>query len=306
MYHRILAPLDGSAFSEQALPLALAIAARTSAALHLVVVHEQLPIDTFAQDGSYLDVQLRRWQREYLDELSGKVADGGAPSPVARVLEGVASPTLEAYAAENDIDLIVMATHGRGGLTRAWLGSVADRLVRQVSMPVLLVRPEQEEPPSPVIAREDLFRRILIPLDGSDLAEAILEPATSLGDLDGPEYDLVRVLASPLPIGPRPRVETAETDADAQAQQLAEAENYLSGVAERLQQGTSRRVQTSVQVADSTAGAILAHAEASRADLIAMSTHGHSRLTRTLLGSHADKILRAANVPVLIHHPPAT
>lgn len=305
MFHKILAPLDGSAFSEQALPLALTIAARTSAALHFVVVHEQLPIDTFAQDGSYLDVQLRRWQGEYLDELRGKVEDGGAPAPATEVLEGPAAPTLEAYAAENGIDLIVMATHGRGGLTRAWLGSVADRLVRQVTMPLLLVRPEQDEPPSPVIAREELFHRILIPLDGSDLAEAILEPATSLGDLEDSEYDLVRVVPPPPPIGPRVRIEAPETDGDAQERLRAAAESYLGGVADRLQQPTSRRVRTSVQLTDSTAGGILAHAEASGADLIAMSTHGHGRLTRTLLGSHADKVLRAANVPVLIHHPPA-
>jgi nucleotide-binding universal stress UspA family protein len=302
MYQRILAPLDGSAFSEQALPVAAAIAGRTSATLHLAIVHEPLPIDTLAQDGSYLDTQLRRWQEEYLHEVSSRVEEGGARAPVTDVMEGPAAPTLEAYAAEKDIDLIVMATHGRGGLTRAWLGSGADRLIRHVIVPILLIRPDEDEPAEPPVARETLFRRIVVPLDGSPLGEAVLGPATQLGGLEDAEFDLVRAVGSPMPIGPRARAASAYPE-DRHESKRQEANTYLTRVADRLRQGGTRQIRTSVPVAGTPATAILEHASQTGADLIAMSTHGHGRIARTLLGSHADKVVRAAEIAVLIYLP---
>src|SRR5690606_5946298 len=103
------------------------------------------------------------------------------------------------YADEVGVDLVVMATHGRGALRRAWLGSVADTLVREGGRPVLLVRPPDEEarpdPDAPVT-----FSHLLIPLDGSDEAEQAVRPAMELGEATGARFTLLTVIPMVMPL----------------------------------------------------------------------------------------------------------
>src|SRR5438067_676921 len=97
-------------------------------------------------------------------------------------------------------DLVVMTTHGRGPLGRLWLGSVADALVRDLAMPLLLVRPQET---APDFKREPLLKHLLLPLDGSPLAEQMLEPAVALGTLMEADYTLLRVIKPVVPIDDR-------------------------------------------------------------------------------------------------------
>src|SRR5262249_23580131 len=143
-------PLDGSRFGEHALPLALSIARRAGAGLRLVHVHS--PVDAvYAPDGIFfdsgLDAQLKQRHQVYLDDIV-KHLTRVSPVPVTPILlEGQeVAASLRAAATSMGVDLVVMTTHGRGPLGRLWLGSVADQLVRDLPMPLLLVRPEEAAP----------------------------------------------------------------------------------------------------------------------------------------------------------------
>jgi nucleotide-binding universal stress UspA family protein len=223
------------------------------------------------------------------------------------VLEGAVTETLCDYTRTSGNDLVVLSTHGRGPLARFWLGSVADELVRRLPMPILAVRP-QEEPAEPPKAAP--FRHILIPLDGSPLAEEIIEPALALGMLGEAEYTLLRFI-SPTILGGVSFSDMGGMLVDEtllrrleEAHEAArrEAETYLQRTAARLRERTSR-VHTHVHDSEQPALAILAQAREVKADLIAIATHGRGGLNRLLLGSVADKVLRGASVPVLLDHP---
>jgi nucleotide-binding universal stress UspA family protein len=193
---------------------------------------------------------------------------------------------LAAHVATSDIDLVVMTTHGRGGLASFWLGSVADTFVRLSRLPTLLWRPNAA---GSDFARSPVFKHILIPLDGSRLAEQILAPTLALGTLMQAEYTLLRVIE---PVAVPSCIHEVE----------ATASTYLHQVAKRLA-AEGKQVATRITVADQPATAILAAAERHKSDLIAVATHGRSGLRRLLIGSVADKVLRGATIPVLTYCP---
>jgi len=306
MYKSILVPLDGSPFAEHALPIARSLAGRQGATLHLVCVHVPVAIG-YVEDLATLDDQLeaenKAQEREYLDEVTHRLAMAPKVPVLSTLVEGWAgriAEVLQDYVTAQGIDLVVMTTHGRGALSRFWLGSVADELVRRGPVPILLVRPPEGEGP-PEICQDQIFRHILIPLDGSALSEKILEPAIALGQRMQADYTLLQVIELMLPVNFSPE------DAGGVDQQLLEllqvdARHYLEGVAERMR-GQGLQVQSRIVFNHQPAVAILEEAGKQGIDLIAMETHGHGGLTRLLVGSVADKVLRSASVPVLLHRP---
>jgi len=191
---------------------------------------------------------------------------------------------------------VVMATHGRGALSRFWLGSVTDRLVRRATAPVLLVRPQQG---TPDLTHEQMIHHILVPLDGSALAEQALAHAVALGTSMDAEYTLLQAIE---PVAGEYGVElyAAEPGEPAFTHLRTAAQTYLEHVAARLR-AESLRVRT-VVVVGPPARAILEYAH-SQVDLIAMATHGHSGIANLLVGGVADKVLRGASVPVLVYRP---
>ncbi len=305
MYRSILVPLDGSPYGEFAVPVAEGIAERTGARLHLVHVHVPLatagsvrgaPVRAYGE----WDMDAKEQEAQYLSSLSERVLQRPGIAAERDLLEGSVVETLTSFAAESAADLIVMTTHGRGPLARAWLGSVADGLARHATVPVLLVRPAAD--PEPLGAR--LFRKVLVPLDGSPLAEQILQPATALGSLSSAEYVLIRVVSPLVLTGYSPPegglVQALDTsDLERMAQQ---AEEYLEVRAESLR-AEGLVVRTQVVVEMQPAVGILDFARESGTDLIAMATHGRTGFSRLLLGSVADKVLRGTAAPVLLYRP---
>jgi nucleotide-binding universal stress UspA family protein len=206
---------------------------------------------------------------------------------------------LASYGATANTDLIVMTTHGRGGLARFWLGSVADSLLRWSTAPILLLRPDDGTPDP---ARPRTIQRILIPLDGSAQSEAMVEHAVALGQLMQSEYTLLRVVA-PFVLGASaPFTTPTDFDPDRTMRRQAEAQHDLDTVARRLQ-AAGATVRTRVLITEQVAAAILEEASQHGIDLIAMSTHGRSGLARLLIGSVADKVLRGAERAVLVYRP---
>ena len=199
------------------------------------------------------------------------------------------------------VDLVVMTTHGRGPVNRFGIARLGIELARHGPVPVLAVRPRE--------AAEDFnfkptVKRMLIPLDGSELAEGVLEPAIALGSLMGAEYTLLRA------VEPSSFLDGLAAAADpcaierAREERRAEAQAYLDLLAERL--GVRGKcVKTEVVLCESATAAILTAACAQNVDLISIATHGRSGLRRLFLGSVARKIARGTSTPVLVYRPRA-
>ena len=193
-FRTILVPLDGSPLAEQALPLARRIAERAGSKVRLALVH-RMPAAQLdpgaAKVFTSIELATRKAERSYLRSLQATLRQEGVRLASAVTLSGSVGPALAQYVEELGIDLVVMATHGHGGVRRAWLGSVADHLMRHVQVPVLLVRPAEDGAATSQVSAPN---QILVPLDGSPLAEEVLGPAADLARLWGSELTLLQVV----------------------------------------------------------------------------------------------------------------
>ncbi|NTU77787.1 MAG: universal stress protein [Chloroflexales bacterium] len=299
MFKAIMVPLDGSSMAEQALPMAARVARATGAALHLVHVHVAASRDPISIEGlPVVDEELRslaaEHERVYLERVAATVA-GDRLRPIVTRLDGGVVHVLTSYARDIQAGLIIMTTHGRSGFAHLWLGSVAEALVRVTGTPLLLLRPNAQG-----VLIDRPFKRVLIPLDGSPLAEEILSHAVALASLDGGEVVALRVIDTlPVPAA-MPFHERFRIDEGTLARERAEAELYLQRVVAKLAPAI---VHPRVIDAEQPARAILETATAVGADLVAVTTHGRSAVTRVPISSVTDKVLRAATQPLLILRP---
>ncbi|HEY0601702.1 MAG TPA: universal stress protein [Herpetosiphonaceae bacterium] len=289
----ILVPLDGSRFAEHALPAARQLALRSGAMLSLVHVHVPIinvSLGMWNMGGvpivdERMDAEVRQYEQAYLQSIRERFAADDLQI-TCEILHGAVVPTLTEHAADMHADLVIMTTHGHGAFSRVWLGSVADAFVRHSDIPTLLIRPAAEaDTPTP---KDQLpsIRQMLIPLDGSELAERILEPACRLGDLLDVDYWLLSV------------VEPSEA-----GEQERAAHAYLDKMARELRE-QGHTIHTEVAVGQ-PARTILDVAQQHEIGLVALATHGRGGLSRLLLGSVADKVVRGAETPVLLVRPQA-
>lgn len=298
----MLVPLDGSRFAETAIPVAARLARAAGASLGLVMVHEPamalVPAADVPVPVAPDDAEIRAQAVAYVADQAARLGRIG-PGPVShQVIDGLAGHALAEHLEKTRPDLVVMSTHGRGPLSRFWLGSVADHLVRHVSVPLLLLRPREgsgapEEVP---------LGSALVPLDLSGESEAVFPALAEFARLAGTRVTLLHVIepilgisgsVPPYPVAvPHDLIETTRERA---RQRLEEA-------AARLR---ARRVEvtTAVVVGLGVAGTILEQLEQHGIDLVAMTTHGAGGMKRLLLGSVADKVIRASNHPVLVLRP---
>lgn len=311
MYRSVLVPLDGTHFAEHALPAAIALARRAKARLLLVSI--STPLTEAYVEGLYfstleMEKEVANRHQTYLDALAERIRSQGGVEVLVQVKHGEVAATLCELVAQNEADLVVMATHGRSALGRFWLGSVTDEMIRHASCPLLLVRPEDEEVD---LTREPQLSPILLPLDGTPLAEQILPRVIALAEhIPDARITLMRGIQAVVPVSTAPDLPEAEKEARTLLRQVQslqerlrqEAETYLEKVAADLR-ARGLQVQTQVVVEDQPALAILHEAEQERAALIALETHGRRGLSRLILGSVADKVVRGSHVPVLVHRP---
>jgi nucleotide-binding universal stress UspA family protein len=301
MFRNLLVPLDGSEFAEQALPLAVSIAKEAGATLHLMRV-VPLPatvyVETWPAMENVYDPGAVEAAHCYLENTAARIRNVADVPVETTVLTGGVVEVLEERAAGMKADLVVLTTHGRGPLSRFWFGSVADELIRRLPMPLLVVRPQNT---SPSLEELPSLKRILIPLDGSPLAERILEPAQTLGRLWKADYTLFRVV-HPVTVAALEPVNysIAAVDNEALDEAKRKALDYLEALAVPAR-AEAFGVRTRVGVREQPALAILEEAERQEVDAIAIETHGRRGLARLFLGSVADKVVRGATVPVLIH-----
>lgn len=300
-FQSIVVPLDGSRIAEQALPIALAIAERAKSKVKVVLVHQLLPPLALMEPGQIYartELALQKADRDYVRGVVNRLRDRTRATISSALLKGPAALSLAACVREFGADLVVMTTHGRGGLRRAWLGSVADRLIRTLDVPILAVRSGQNGAASGPVG----FDEILVPLDGSPLAEAALGPATAIARLWDCEISLVQIVPAVALATDPPTSFPTEWDEQLTTIRREAAEDYLRDVAERLREAGVKASGVAV-VGGGIAETLLALATPKRERLVVMATHGRGGVRRLLLGSVADKVVRGAEVPVLIVRP---
>lgn len=306
MLRTLMVPLDGSPFGEHAVPYALSLARRTGAAVHLVYVYESLfdgvegygPLDQKGLDDA----------QQYLANITQRLTDMGGVSLTAKLLQGSVARGLHDYATHIEADLIVMTTHGRSRTARFWLGSVTDKLVRRMPVPLLLVRPGDTQPE---LHHDVIFHHVLLPLDGSAFAEKVLEPLRPLLQVQQSNVTFLQVIP-PTVLHAEEPIPAAAAALDPvlmqqletlQAQKRKQAQAYLQRMAGQFS-APAGQTRTSLVENSQPATAILEQAKTLHADLIALTTHGRGGFSRMFLGSVADKLVRGASLPVFVYHPP--
>jgi nucleotide-binding universal stress UspA family protein len=329
MLRHILIPLDGSDLAERAIPVAAQIAKATEgSAISLVrIVRAPAEFETSATDTAVwapaADEDEKREANNYLHEVAQRPELAGV-AVTERIYAGPPSATLLMAAKSLGVDLIVMTSRGRSGITRWLLGSVAEGVSRESPAPTLIVRADKAED------EITLGGAALVPVDGSPLAEAAIEPAARLaaalagGENGGKASVHLLYIVQPLPL-----TATAPLGYGVQGAHLAslnteldlvkEGETYLQDLAKRAGAEYAGALgvtinYTSLYGAD-VAGDILAAAEGTldaapasqsmpaRADFIAMATHGRGGLRRWVMGSVTDRVLHATTRPLLVVRP---
>ena len=298
MYKKILVPLDGSTTAECALPLVRGLARRLALPVELLGVIDlrEISRSVSAAEGLFLDRLLEdqsRGSAEYLAKIAKSLP---AVAVTTRGEKGDAAEAIIETAAADKDTLIVMATHGRSGLNRFLLGSVAEKVLRATSNPLLLVKAAE-----PIVtAGEAPLTSIIVPLDGSELAEKVLPSVEELAKKLALEVMLIRAFA--IPYGAYSTGDGFYDPVNLEAflaQLRTETFDYLERKTEQLKRNGVASVSF---VAKEGLGAdeIIKFAREIPANIVAMSTHGRSGIKRWVLGSVTETVVRHSGDPVLV------
>jgi len=293
----ILISLDGSKFSEAALPWALEASRRLGVGLDVISVAEPIPTLEYAE----WNLEAERWTSEYVDRIIEDCGDEAGGELTGAGLTGSPLDRILQRAEARDASLIVAATHGRGPLARSWLGSVADGLLRTAATPVLLVRPQ--EVGDSIDAPEPAVSHILVPIDGSADSEAALAEARRWTRAFDATLHLVQVVTYPNEIASPYLPQTVALNREVVEDSTRQARAHLDDLATKLR-GEGVDVETHVPEDVRGAAGIVHVATRVGADLLVMATHGRGGIRRALLGSVTDKVVRSTDIPVIVTHIP--
>ena len=298
MFTRLLIPLDGSKTAEQVMPWALIFANRFELPVELLAVVDVGTLLTSTERARRFDKLVEQGSRDskaYLERISGRFIG----IKVKRSVElGNAADLIIKKAGANKSNLIAMTTHGHSGLNRWLLGSVAEKVLRATANPLLLVRASHGGKAD----GEASFKSIIVPLDGSELAEAALPTAGRIAKKLGLEVYLIRVFANPyspfISGGGHYAVNIDELMKDIRDR----ARNYLEAKMVELKKSGVEQISYLLQEGIAT-DEIVSIADQTPESLIVMSSHGRAGMKRWLLGSVAETVVRHANNPVLVVRP---
>ena len=288
MYKRILVPLDGSERAERALAYAQTIAAR---------LHSEVVLLTVSAPDASLELPLRA----YLEKKTGELASSGVEaSPL--LMQGDAAGEILNLAETNYVDLIIISAHGGSGATRWALGNVASKVLQKSRVATIVTRSSGTD----VIPVEQELGSILVMLDGSRFAEAIIPHVESLAQAMDSEISLLRVI-EPITL---PRlaaysqwVDWAKYEKDLAAEAESDAKLYLSNMELALE---AKGLKVSAAwLSGKPAQAILEYAADRSAGLMALSTHGFSGIARWAYGSVASRVIEGSSRSLLLVRPTA-
>jgi nucleotide-binding universal stress UspA family protein len=295
VFDKILVPLDRSALAECVLPHAIALAQAFNAELMLFHVLSGSDEPNRLRAVDPLEWQLRRAEAEsYLQGVCERLRASGVVCE-AQVSAGDPAELIVGFASEQDIKLILLASHGQTGLSGWNVSSVVQKVVMRSRSSVMIVRAHATPIPEGEAAR---YRRILVPLDGSARAESVLPLATVLARL--PETLVLMAHVIQRPVMPRrtpPSQEDTELADRIVERNRVEAESYLDWV--RLQLPPAA-IETRLLVANQVASTLHGLVEQERVDLVVLSAHGISGETRWPHGSLVASFLAFGSCPLLI------
>lgn len=294
MYEKILLPLDGSDLAQQAIPYAEKLAGRLGSQVRLVYVrglHEDKYSNMHMLYLQKITEDIKSGAEQYADKSRRR----NNVNVESAILAGDPAQEIVDYANREDIDLVVMSTHGRTGITRWALGSVADRVLRATTKPLALIR-ARNIPPNEL--PKDVINKILLTLDGSAQSEVVIPYVEELASRIKAEVVLLHVLE------PNYYVYTVggfswDVYSEKQRKSMkAFYTDYLKNIAERFQK---KEIPAKCQVIFGiVAEVIIDFPDKIHADFVAMSTHGRSGIGRWVLGSVAERVLRAGNTSLFL------
>jgi nucleotide-binding universal stress UspA family protein len=302
MYEKILVPLDGSELAEVALPYAEELAGRLGSEIILITV--LLPGTGSDEDWWYphlhhvylqkmVDI-VKQDVQKILGELAAKET-----KVESVVLVGYPAEEIVDYASREKIDLIVMSTHGRSGIKRWTLGSVADKVVRAAKEPVLLIRAKGARLD---VHKKRVLAKALVPLDGSKKGESAIPYIMELAAKLKTEVILFQVLALGYQTVPGLGYGWVVYSEQQMETDKALARDYLAKVGARLKR-RGVAVESEVRFGN-VAEEIIKFADEMHVDVVVMSTHGRSGIGRWVFGSVAERLLYQGNNPLLLVREP--
>ena len=298
MYTRLLIPLDGSKTAEKVLPYARFLAARLKLPVELLEVIDIVEIAKLLtpEKAHYLNTVLEnriQSSEQYLRAVAGTFPGANVKCMVEK---GTAAEVIIEKAAADKGTLISMATHGRSGLNRWLLGSVAEKVLRGATNPLLLVKATDEAKTE----GEANLKSVIVPLDGSELAEQVLPTVAELAKELKLEVILFRAYTIPLSaLAVDPEGYYVATDEELISAMRDEAVAYLEKKAEEMKNLGVEKV-SHVAEYGLASDEIISFARKTPDNLIAMCTHGHTGVKRWVLGSVTETVVRHSGDPVLV------
>jgi nucleotide-binding universal stress UspA family protein len=308
MNKKILVPLDGSELAEKVLPYVIQLTARFQAETVLLHISAAGESESTGMRKAYIEHTAEK-VREQLQEIypKSKLSTGNIPVLVkSEVIAGDAASSILKYAEENKIDLIIMSKHGHSGIGHWLMGSVAHKVFSVSPIPVLIIHPVNTDN----IVQSGWPRNVLVPLDGSKMSETVLSHVEDLfnqGQFGG-EVTLVKVCEPPDLIADYPAaIMRLSWDEHVKQAKSAAKEAGLVYLEEKQKQLEAKGIKVNIEVVlgENAIPAITRYIREHPFDLVAMTTHGHSRMSVWPWGHVADHVIQANIKPLLLIRPPA-
>jgi len=297
MYSKILIPLDGSSTAEKVLPYARYLAGKFKIPVELLAVVDisEMAAHMSAEKARFLDTMIEEGIKHLTSYLRGVATTFKDAEIRCAVEKGKAEDVIIEKGEADTAALIAMATHGRSGLNRFLLGSVAEKVLRGSANPLFLVRATEEGPGE----GEASLQSVIVPLDGSELAESILPMVAGVAKTLGLEVILLRAYHIPYNLYAADDGAYVVHYDELIAGVRDEAKEYLERKAEEIKKLGLVRVSTVTK--EGFAGdEIIAVGRSTPQSLIAMCSHGRSGVKRWVLGSVTETVVRHAAGPVLV------
>ncbi len=300
MFNTILVPLDGSQLADCVLPHVIAIARSFDSEVTLLRMLEKTQAGTSAQLFDLVNWQINKTRATlYLEKIKARFQREKTRAQTA-VIEGLVADGITEYAHSHGIKLIVLSSHGRNGLTRWGISSITQKIIMSAQTSLLIVRAHQDGIHSDELSEKLLYKRILVPLDGSQRAENVLPIVTQLAQFHRSQIHLVQIIQTPEMARQMPPTrEDIDLSNRIVSRNQEEAGRYLEQLKSRsFLEGLT--IQIHLITSDNTAVALHQLVEQENIDMVALSAHGYSGIHQWPYGSMVNNFVQYGKVPLLI------
>lgn len=300
MFKTILVPLDGSQLADCVLPHVVALARPFDSEITLLRMLEKTQAGTSAQLFDLVNWQINKTRATlYLEKIKARFQREKTRIQTT-VIEGLVADGITEYAHSHGIKLIVLSSHGRNGLTRWGISSITQKIIMSAQTSLLIVRAHQDGIHSDELSERPLYRRILVPLDGSQRAENVLPIVTQLAQFHRSQIHLVQIIQTPEMARQMPPTrEDVDLSNRIVSRNQEEAGRYLEQLKSRsFLEGLT--IQIHLITSDNTAVALHQLVEQENIDMVALSAHGYSGIHQWPYGSMVNNFVQYGKIPLLV------